>query len=77
MAQTIQEVVEDNIELVFSGETVEKELQQYLETHSYHNNLKNKMKTQFYVTDFPQKFDELGSKFLGKSLEDVHHIILN
>ena len=77
MAETIQEVIEDNIELVFTGETVEKELQQYLKTNNYQNNLKNKMKTQFYVTDSPQKFDDLGSKFLGKSLEDIHHIILN
>ena len=31
---------------------------------------------QFFVTDYPQKYDELGSRFLGRKLNKVTHISL-
>ena len=30
----------------------------------------------FFVTDFPQKFEELGSQFLGRTLTNIQHIKL-
>ena len=34
------------------------------------------VETKFYVTDFPQKFDEIGGKFLERKIENVKHITL-
>ena len=31
---------------------------------------------EFYVSDFPQKFNELGGRFFGRKLIDVTHISL-
>ena len=76
MAETIKKTVNDHMQLVYSGETVGNKLSTYLEK----NNCKNKSgslgETRFYVTDFPQKFDELGSRFLGRNMEYIEHISL-
>ena len=74
MAQTIQGVVNKHVQLVYSGETVGKNLSAFLETNNCKNNSGTPGETQFYVTDYPQKFDELGSRFLGRPLNNVTHI---
>ena len=76
MTKTIQSVIENHIQLVFSGETIGKKLQQYLNNKNYVNNNNNMVETKFYVTDFPQKFDEIGGKFLERKIENVNHITL-
>ena len=76
MAQTIQGVVNKHVQLVYSGETVGKNLSAFLETNNCKNNSGAPGGTQFYVTDYPQKFDELGSRFLGRKLEHVKHLLL-
>ena len=76
MAQTIQGVVNKHVQLVYSGETVGKNLSAFLETNNCKNNSGTPGETQFYVTDYPQKFDELGSRFLGRKLEHVKHLLL-
>jgi len=74
MAETIREVIENKVQLVYSGNTVGKELRAYLENNNCKNNLKSPDETRFYVTDYPQKFDELGSSFLGRKMEHVKHV---
>ena len=76
MAKTIQSVINNHIQLVFSGETIGKKLQKYLRNNNYLNNNKNREETQFYVTDLPQKFDEIGGSFLGRKIKHVNHITL-
>ena len=49
---------------------------EFLKNNSCQNMGKSKPKNKFFVTDFPQKFDELGSRFLGRKLENVQHISL-
>ena len=77
MAETIKGVVDNHLQLVFSGETVGSKLSAYLEKNNCKNNSGSPGETLFYVTDFPQKFDELGSRFLGRKIEHVEHVSLN
>ena len=53
-----------------------KELRAYLENNNCKNNLKSPDETRFYVTDYPQKFDELGSNFLKRKMQHVEHVFL-
>ena len=76
MAETIQRVVDNHVQLVYSGETVGNNLSAYLEKNSCKNNSELPGKTRFYVTDFPQQFAELGSRFLGRKMEHVEHVSL-
>ena len=77
ISKIIQKIVGNRVQLVYSGKTVGNKLMTYLEQNNCKNNSENLSKTQFYVTDFPQKFDELGSRFLGRKLEYVNHIQLH
>ena len=77
MAKTIQSSINSNVKLVYSGETVGKKLLTYMDKNSCINNLESGGKTIFYVTDYPQKFDELGSRFLGRKMKNVEHVSLN
>ena len=77
MAKTIQSSINSNVKLVYSGETVGKKLLTYMDNNSCTNNLESGGKTIFYVTDYPQKFDELGSRFLGRKMKNVEHVSLN
>ena len=75
MSNIIQNVINNNIQLVFSGQTVGEKLFSYLEMYKNQNN-QNKSDVCFYLTDFPQKFDKIGSQFLGQKLSTVKHIVL-
>ena len=77
MANTIHGAIENSVQLVYSGETVGNKLLSYLEKNNLKNLSTDNGKTLFYVSDFPQKFDELGGRFLGRKLEKVNHISLN
>jgi len=76
MEKTIKIVIKNNIELVFSGDTLGYELSDHLKNNNCENTSGISCKTKFYVTDFPQKFDEIGGKFLGRKIENVNHITL-
>ena len=74
MANTIQALLPSKIKLVYSGETVGYKLAAYLERKNCVNSSDVSSSVQFFVTDYPQKFDELGSRFLGRKLINVTHI---
>ena len=76
MANTIQALLSNQIQLVYSGETVGHRLAEYLMKKNYESYLDVSRSVQFFVTDYPQKFDELGSRFLGRKLNNVTHISL-
>ena len=75
MANTIQSVLSNNIQLVYSGETVGHRLLEFLLNNNCETS-SGSPSVKFFVSDFPQKFDELGSGFLGRKLHDVQHISL-
>ena len=76
MAETIQRAIEKHVQLVYSGDALGNKLSNYLENCNCKNDSESKRVTQFYVTDYPQKFDELGSRFLGRELKHVEHVSL-
>ena len=77
MANTIQTFLPSQIQLVYSGKTVGHKLAKYLKNKNYENSSNTLPKIQFFVTDYPQKFDELGSHFWGRKLNNVTHISLS
>ena len=76
MSSTIKKFLNNNVELVYSGETVGNDLLNFYKKNNLENNNNNKIPTKFFVTDFPQKFDELGGRFLGKKLINVKQVSL-
>ena len=46
----------------------------YLKENNLINDSSSSGNIEFYVSDFPQKFDALGSRFFGRKLIDVTHI---
>jgi glutamate racemase len=74
MVNTIQKVLSSQINLVYSGKTVGIKLKDYLKKQNYENSSLSSQPVKYFVTDFPQKFDELGSRFLGRQLNNVVHI---
>ena len=76
MRKIIQSVVGDNVQLVSSGPAVAETIEKFLVENNLQNDGKNPPTEVFFVTDFPQKFDKLGSQFLGRTLTNVHHIKL-
>ncbi|SVB72030.1 uncharacterized protein METZ01_LOCUS224884 [marine metagenome] len=76
MANTIHSALPNNVKMVFSGETVGLKLSAYLNENGLINTSSFEGTIDFYVSDFPQKFDELGSRFFGEKLNNVEHISL-
>jgi len=76
MENIIQSVVGNSVKLVSSGPAVSETVMKFLIENNLQNDSKNPPTEAFFVTDFPQKFDELGSQFLGRTLTNVHHIKL-
>ena len=75
MANTIKQVINNNINLVFSGQTVGNALSSYLNKNNLIN--KNKAKSiDFYVTDYPQQFNKIGRQFFGEKLNSLKFINL-
>jgi len=74
MVKTIQKVLSNKINLVYSGKTVGIKLKEYLKKQNCENSSPSSQPAKYFVTDFPQKFDELGSRFLGRQLNNVVHI---
>jgi len=74
MADTIQSVLPAHVQLVLSGETVGQKLSYYLEANKLINTSSIDRNIMFYVSDFPQKFNDLGSQFLGRKLNNLTHI---
>ena len=74
MANTIKSLLPAHVKLVFSGATVGQKLSHYLNENNLISSASSSRNVVFYVSDFPQKFDELGCRFLGRELNDVIHI---
>ncbi|MBC8197860.1 MAG: glutamate racemase [Candidatus Marinimicrobia bacterium] len=71
--KNIQQFLGEKKKLITSGDALTPVIKQFL----INNNLSScskKKETQFFITDLPQKFQELGSRFLGKKLNNISHI---
>jgi len=71
LKKTIQRAVGENVVLIDSGRSAAMLVEQYLKQHDLLNRQQKQANHLFLVSDVPQKFEELGKRFLGRSLGDV------
>ena len=63
----------DNAELITSELALSNILEKFMIEQNMFSN-KKQSETSFYITDMPQKFLELGSRFFGSNLCNVKYI---
>tara|TARA_Y100000590_G_C15585814_1_gene964097 strand:+ start:391 stop:1203 length:813 start_codon:yes stop_codon:yes gene_type:complete len=75
MSKTIKDILNKNIQLISSGQTVGDALNIYLKKNNLESTNKKRF-INFYVTDYPQKFNEIGGRFFGEKLNLIECINL-
>ena len=63
----------NNVNLITSCSRLSVELSEYMLKNNCQSS-KKKTETIFYVTDLPNKFSKIGSRFLGKNLKNINYI---
>tara|TARA_B100001029_G_scaffold179737_1_gene190656 strand:+ start:808 stop:1608 length:801 start_codon:yes stop_codon:yes gene_type:complete len=69
----LQKILGKKVKLTTSGEALIPTLITFMKYNKMFSK-KNKIETSFFITDFPQKFYELGSQFFGKELNNIYLI---
>ena len=73
----IQAVMGNKVKLIDSGEATAAVVKQILDEAGLTSSARQRpAKHQFFVSDFPQMFQETASRFLGKPLENLFHVEL-
>jgi len=70
LKEIIQNVLDD-VTLIDSGVATAEEVKVLLEEKDLANTSKHKPNVQFFVSDVPEKFTEVGERFLGMKLGKV------
>ncbi len=73
---TIKKQLPETVTLIDSAEATAEVVKTFLETNNLLNPSNIKPNLQFFVSDVPHKFTEIGERFLGKKLGRVHRIPL-
>lgn len=68
----LQHVAGDGIRLVDSAEAMAEQSARTLATNNALNELRQPPRFDFYVTDVPLRFQTIGERFLGRTLQHVH-----
>jgi glutamate racemase len=71
LSDVISGVFDGGITLIDSGVATALEVGRVLDEHGLRNGSTAKPHVQFYVSDIPQKFTEIGERFLGRTLGKV------
>ena len=71
LKDVIKTFFEGSAELVDSGEAAATEVEEVLDASNLRNPSTDKANVQFYVSDIPYKFSEVGERFLGQKLGKV------
>lgn len=71
---TIQKILGKRVQLISSGDSLVPELTEFMDKNNFYSSIQ-KLETQFYISDLPQKFHEIGSRFLGRKLKNINHVI--
>jgi glutamate racemase len=74
LSDLIQEVVGPSITLIDSGKETAKKVKQILDKSGSIKNDTREGKFSFYVSDIPDKFDEVGTLFLGRPVVQATHV---
>lgn len=77
LADVIRKVLRAPVTLIDSGEATARVVGQTLDQHGLRNQSAHKPNLQFYVSDVPYKFSEIGQRFLGQTLGRVRRIALH
>ena len=70
----IQKAVGETVRLIDSGKETAKAVKAVLEQKNMLNMGIKNSEDQFYVSDIPAKFEEIGSRFLGKPLNNIQRV---
>jgi glutamate racemase len=70
----IDQVLHQSVTLIDSGEATAVVVKQMLADLELENTSSLRPNLQFFVSDLPHKFTEIGERFLGKKLGKVHRI---
>lgn len=70
----IRRVLHDSVTLIDSGEAAAAAVKRLLAEQGLLNTSAMKPNLQFHVSDIPQKFSEVGERFLGQKLGRVHRV---
>lgn len=70
----ISKVLHDSVTLIDSGEAAAATVAETLSREGIQNQSTMKPNLQFYVSDVPHKFTEVGERFLGQKLGRVHRV---
>ena len=68
----LREVMGADVRLVDSAEAIARQAAELLEAEQLVNPQTSVPDYRFFVTDVPQRFQEVGGRFLGRTLENVH-----
>jgi glutamate racemase len=71
LRDAIKKAVDANVTLIDSGEATAVEVERLLDERNLRNPSKLKPRLQFYVSDVPAKFAEVGERFLGQKMGRV------
>lgn len=71
LKHVIQQMLDDRTLLIDSGEAAAAEVEEVVDEHNLRNSSTQKGNVQFFVSDIPHKFTEVGERFLGKKLGKV------
>ncbi len=74
LRKAIARALGNEVKLVDAGEATAKAVRELLSSSDMLNQQKSKPQYEFYVSDFPQKFNEVAERFLGRRLEFVRKV---
>ena len=74
LRNTIDAVLNHSVTLIDSGEATAAAVGNVLDENGLRNPSTLKPNLQFYVSDIPHKFTEVGERFLGQKLGRVHRV---
>jgi glutamate racemase len=74
LRNVISKVLHDSVTLIDSGEATAVIVKKMLTESNLENTSKLKPNLQFYVSDVPHKFSEIGERFLGTKLGKVQRV---
>lgn len=70
---TLSRILPKSVRLLSSGEAVAEHVETFLDGHDLRGS-GNHVYENYFVTDFPQQFDSIGSRFLGRDLPNIEQV---
>jgi glutamate racemase len=75
LRKAIEEAVGPRVRLIDSGDAAAHEVERVLDLHGLRNPSMHKPNLQFFVSDIPAQFSEVGERFLGQKMGKVREAL--